>query len=201
MKRQSAANRILLALAGLVLLAGGILILAGGLDLYRRWHLTPPAGWPLTNPRSVLLSAGDRTRWTDEGWWWPVVIAVLAVIVLLALWGLLAQLRRTHPGRMPIGGTPPTEGVELRDHALSDVIAADARQLPGVHQVRVQMTGRAHHPQCRITLTLTPDSEPGPILQALCHGPLERARQSTGWAQLPTQARLQVTPHKPHRAE
>ncbi|MEV8533194.1 alkaline shock response membrane anchor protein AmaP [Streptomyces sp. NPDC051211] len=200
MLRQSAANRILLALAGLVLLGGGLLILAGGLDLYRRRHLTPPDGWPLTTPHTVLLSAADRTRWTDEGWWWPVVIAALAVIVLLALWWLLAQLRRTRPGHMPIG-TPPTDGVELRDHALSDAIAADARQLPGVQHARVQLAGRSNHPEARITLTLAPDSEPGPVLQALCDGPLERARQATGWTQLPTQARLQITRHKPHRAE
>lgn len=201
MKGQSAVNRILLALAGLVLLTGGILILAGGCDLYRRRHLTPPAGWPLTTPHTVLLSAADRTRWTDETWWWPVIIAALAVIVLLTLWWLLAQLRRTRPGRMPIGGTPPADGVELHDHALSDAIATDARQLPGVQQARVQMAGRATRPQARIILTLTPDSEPGPVLEALCHGPLERARQSTGWAQLPTQARLQIAGHKSHRAE
>ncbi|MBT2452520.1 alkaline shock response membrane anchor protein AmaP [Streptomyces sp. ISL-43] len=201
MMRQSAANRILLALTGLVLLAGGILILAGALDLYRRWHLTPPDGWPLTTPHTVLLSAEDRTRWTDQGWWWPAAIAALAAIVLLALWWLLAQLRRTRPGRMPMGGTPPAEGVELRDHALSDVIAADARQLPGVRHARVHMTGQPNHPEVRITLTLIPDSEPATILQALRHGALERARQSTGWTQLPTQVRLQVAPHKPHRAE
>ncbi|MFF1358556.1 alkaline shock response membrane anchor protein AmaP [Streptomyces sp. NPDC058297] len=201
MMRQSAVTRILLALVGIVLPGGGLLVLVGGLDLYRRRHLTPPDGWPLTTPHTVLLSTADRTRWTDEGWWWPVITAALAVIVLLTLWWLLSQLRRTRPGRMPVGGTPPTDGVELYDHALSDVIAADARQLPGVQQVKVQMTGRANHPKVRITLTLTPDSEPGPVLQALCHGPLGRARQSTGWTQLPTQARLQVTPHKPHRAE
>ncbi|MFD3874850.1 alkaline shock response membrane anchor protein AmaP [Streptomyces sp. NPDC058623] len=200
MKRQSVINRILLALAGIVLLGGGLLVLAGGLDLYRRWHLTPPDGWSLTTPHTVLLSTADRTHWTDEGWWWPVVISALTIIVLLALWWLLEQLRRTRPGRMPIG-TPPTDGVELHGHALSNAIAADARQLPGVQQARVQMTGRANHPEVRITLTLTPGTEPGPVLQALCHGPLERARQSTGWAQLPTQAHLKVTAHKPHRAE
>lgn len=129
-----------------------------------------------------------------------MAITALAIIVLLALWWLLAQLRRTRPGHMPIA-TPPTDVVELRDRALSDAIAADARQLPGAQHARVQMAGRANHPEVRITLTLTPDSEPGSVLQALCHGPLERASQSTGWTQLTTQARLQITRHKPHRAE
>lgn len=107
MKRKSAVNRILLALTGIVLLGGGLLMLAGSFDLYRSWRMTPPRGWPLTDPRAVLLTRPDQTRWTDEGWWWPTVIAVLAIVVLLALWWLLAQLRRTHPGRIPVGARRP----------------------------------------------------------------------------------------------
>lgn len=200
MKTQSAVNRSLLALTGLILLGGGLLILAGGLDVYRRWDLTPPPGWPLATPHTVLLSTADRTRWTDHGWWWPAVIAALTLIVLLALWWLLSQLRAPHPGRMRVG-SPPADGVELRHDALSDALAADSRQLPGVQQARAQMTGPSTHPQARITLTLSPDSAPGPVLEALSQGPLERVRQSTGWNQLPTQVRLKTTPHKPHRAE
>ncbi|MEU7551138.1 alkaline shock response membrane anchor protein AmaP [Streptomyces sp. NPDC044571] len=201
MKRKSAVNRVLLAVTGLVLSGAGLLMLAGGFDVYRRWNLRPPAGWPLTTPYAVLLRAADRTRWTDESWWWPVVIAVLAVVVLLALWWLLAQLRRTHPGPLPVGGTPATDGVELREHALADALAADVRHQAGVQHARVQMTGRADHPTAHIDLVLTPDSEPGAVLQELCDGPLERARRSTGRARLSARARLQVAPHKPHRAQ
>ncbi|MFD9380395.1 alkaline shock response membrane anchor protein AmaP [Streptomyces sp. NPDC059999] len=200
MKRKSAVNRILLALTGIVLLGGGLLMLAGSFDLYRSWRMTPPRGWPLTDPRAVLLTRPDQTRWTDEGWWWPTVIAVLAIVVLLALWWLLAQLRRTHPGRIPVGGPSPADGVELRERALSDALAADVQHLPGVLRARARMSGTSRHPEAHVDLTLTPDSEPGPVLQALCDGPLERARQSTGRA-LTAKGRLRVTPHKAHRAE
>ncbi|MFD7260102.1 alkaline shock response membrane anchor protein AmaP [Streptomyces sp. NPDC059874] len=201
MKRKSATNRVLLALTGIVLLGTGLLILTGGFDLYRRWRMTPPDGWPLTSPRDVLLSAADRTRWTDEGWWWPVVIAGLAIVVLLALWWLLAQLRRTHPGHIPVGGPPAVDGVELRERALSDALAADARQQPGVHKARARMDGRPSRPEAHLDLTLTPGSGPGPVLQSLCDGPLERARQSTGRTRLPATAQLRIDPHKAHRAE
>ncbi|MER7982770.1 alkaline shock response membrane anchor protein AmaP [Streptomyces sp. NPDC095817] len=201
MNRQSVINRVLLGLAGLVLLGGGLLVLAGGFDIYNRWHLTPPAGWPLTSSHTVLLTTADRTRWSDEGWWWPVVIAALSVLVLLALWWLLSQLRAPRPGQTAIGGTHPADGVELNDRALSDALAADARQLPGVQEAHVRMTGRPSHPRSRINLTIAPDSQPGPILQALSEGPLTRARQATGWTQLPTQTRLQTRHRKPHRAE
>jgi hypothetical protein len=201
MKAHTGINRMLLALAGLVLLGGGLLVLVGGLDGYRYWHLTPPSGWPLTTPHDVLITHADQTRWTNQGWWWPAVIASLALITLLALWWLLAQLRQGTPRRMPVGGTPPTEGVELRHHALSDALADEAGRLPGVQHARVRMAGRPTRPQARITLAFTPDTAPGAVLEELCRGPVEHARQSTGWERLSTHAHLQVARHGPHRAE
>ncbi|MFD3538596.1 alkaline shock response membrane anchor protein AmaP [Streptomyces sp. NPDC058662] len=201
MKRKSAINRVLLALTGIVLLGSGILVLTGSFDLYRRWRMTPTDGWPLTTPRHVLLGAADRTRWTAQGWWWPVVIAALALVVLLALWWLLAQLRRAHPGHVPLGGPPPVDGVELREGALSDALAADVGQQPGVHRARARMAGSAKHPEAYLDLTLTPDGEPRSVLQALGDGPLERVRRSTGRMRLPATVQLRATPHKAHRAD
>ncbi|MET7745990.1 alkaline shock response membrane anchor protein AmaP [Streptomyces sp. NPDC005385] len=200
MNKQSLTNRILLALTGLVLSAGGLLVLFGSLDLYRHWHITPPDSWPVTTPHAVLLATADRTRWSGEGWWWPVLIAGLTVVVLLGLWWLISQLHRPRLRRTAIGGTPPAEGVELHGRALGDALAADAGQLPGVEQAKVHITGPPGHPQSRITLTLTPGSEPGTILQALSDGPLERTRLVTGWPLLPTRTTLQSHHRKPRRA-
>ncbi|MFE5520935.1 alkaline shock response membrane anchor protein AmaP [Streptomyces virginiae] len=200
MKRKAAVNRTLLAAAGIILLGAGLLILTGAFDLYRRWHMTPPDGWPLTTPTRVLLGEADRTRWTGEGWWWPAAIAALAIVVLLALWWLLAQLRRTHPGPMTVGETPAVDGVELREGALSDALTADARRLPGVGEARARMTGSSRHPEVDLDVTLTPGTEPGPVLQQLYDGPLERARQSTG-RDLTARVHLGSTRHKARRAD
>ncbi|MFB8182251.1 alkaline shock response membrane anchor protein AmaP [Streptomyces sp. NPDC055966] len=195
-------NRSLLALAGLVLLGGGLLILFAGLDIYRRHDIVPPASWPLTTPNDVLLSDADRARWSSQGWWWwPAIIAALALVALLALCWLLAQLSRHRPGALPVGGTPPQEGVELRDGALSNAIAAEAGTLPGVNHAAVHITGRPAHPRTHIRLTLTPQAAPGAALGALYEGPLRTARRSTGSPHMPTEVRLQVTRHRPHRAE
>ncbi|MFJ2721229.1 alkaline shock response membrane anchor protein AmaP [Streptomyces sp. NPDC087437] len=194
-------NRSLLALAGLVLLGGGLLILFAGFDVYRRHALVPPVGWPLTTPDDVLLGSGDRARWSGQGWWWPAVIAALALVALLALGWLLAQLRRHRPGMLSVGGTPPQEGVELRDRALSDAIAAEAGALPGVEHAAVRITGRPARPRTRVRLTLTPQRAPGAALDALCEGPLRTAHRSTGFPDMPAEVRLQVARHKPRRAE
>ncbi|MBW8798148.1 MAG: alkaline shock response membrane anchor protein AmaP [Streptomyces sp.] len=201
MTPRSVLNRILLALTGLVLLGGGLLTGAAGLDFYRRQDLAPPAGWPLTTPDDVLLSSADRARWSSQGWWWwPAVIAGLTLITVLALWWLLAQLRRRHPGGVSVGGTPPQEGVELRDRALSDAIATDAGALPGVQEADVRITGRRARPRTRIALTLAPRGAPDAALDALCQGPLRTARQCTGSPAMPAEARLRVVRHPPHRA-
>ncbi|MFE7215474.1 alkaline shock response membrane anchor protein AmaP [Streptomyces sp. NPDC057611] len=195
-------NRSLLALAGLVLLGGGLLILFAGFGVYRRHDLVPPVGWPLTTSDDVLLGSADRARWSSQGWWWwPAVIAALALVALLALGWLLAELRRRHPGALSVGGTPPQEGVELRDRALSDAIAAEAGALPGVEHAAVRITGRPADPRTRVRLTLTPQRAPGAALDALCEGPLRTAHRSTGIPDIPTEVRLQVARHKPHRAE
>ncbi|MEV6993856.1 alkaline shock response membrane anchor protein AmaP [Streptomyces sp. NPDC093228] len=195
-------NRILLALTGLVLLGGGLLIISAGIDLYRSHNLAPPAGWPLTTPGDVLLTSSDRARWSSQGWWWwPAVIAALVVIAALALWWLLAQLPRRHPGGIPVGGSPPQEGIELSARALSDAIGAEAGALPGVQRANVRITGRLSHPHAHITLTLTPQGTPDTALKNLCEGPLRTAHQSTGSPLMPTEARLRVAHHKSRRAE
>ncbi|MGW3263490.1 alkaline shock response membrane anchor protein AmaP [Streptomyces sp. NPDC001056] len=201
MTPRPALNRSLLALAGLVLLGGGLLILFAGLDLYRRHDLVPPAGWPLTAPDDVLLGSADRARWSSQGWWWPAVIAALVLTALLALWWLLAQLSRHRPGSLPVGGTPPQEGVELRDRALSEAIANEAGALPGVDHAAVLITGRPGRHRTRIKLTLTPEGTPGATLGALCEGPIGTARRSTGLTDMPAEVRLEVSRHGPHRVE
>ncbi|WP_327280985.1 MULTISPECIES: alkaline shock response membrane anchor protein AmaP [unclassified Streptomyces] len=200
MKRQSAVNRTLLATAGIILLGMGLLILAGGFDLYRSWRMTPPDGWPLTTPADVLLSDADRTRWSGEGWWWPAVIAALVIVVLLALWWLLAQRRGPHPGPMTVADTTAVDGVELPEGALGDALAADAVRLRGVRQARARMTGRSRRPEADLDITLAPGTDPGPVLQELYDGPLERARQSTG-RDLTARAYLRASSHKSHRVD
>ncbi|MDX3075473.1 alkaline shock response membrane anchor protein AmaP [Streptomyces sp. NPDC088354] len=202
MDTQAKVNRTLLAAVGFVLLGGGLLVLAAGLNVYRRWALAPPDGWPLTSPHQVLLSRADRIAWSGQGWWWwPAVIAALVVAVLLALWWLLAQLRRHRPGPVAVGGDSPAEGVQVRDRALSDALAADAGRLPGVRKATARMAGRAPHPEGRIDLTLDPDSTPAQVLADLHDGPVERARRSAGWEHLPTRTRLHVAGRRPHRVE
>ncbi|MCQ8829901.1 alkaline shock response membrane anchor protein AmaP [Streptomyces malaysiensis] len=199
MREHTTTNRVLLALLGLVLLGGGLLVLAGGADIYRRLRLTPPGGWPLTTPHNVLIPRADQIRWTVQDWWWLSAIAALTLLMLLALWWLLSQPRRRHSRRLSVGHAPRGT-VTVNDHALRDALTTDLDTLPGVRRARARFLGPPTHPRARIGLVLNPGSTPRHVLEDL-RDATDRARQSAGWDRLPTDVRLGVARHGPHRAE
>ena len=201
---RTAANRTLLALAGIVLLGGGVLVLIGGLNLDSRWHLGLPHGWPLTDPHQAVLTAAQRSRWRDHSWWWPVVFGGLAVGALLCLWWLLAQLGRGRAGDLPVP-TPDTARAAsrrrrrrrgartlVRGDALALAVGADIEQLPGVARARARLLGSARRPRVRLALTLTPGTGPEELLRTLGRGPVATARTTTGLAELPVDVRIRA---------
>ncbi|WP_432089308.1 MULTISPECIES: alkaline shock response membrane anchor protein AmaP [unclassified Streptomyces] len=185
-------NRVLLGLAGLVLvvLGGSVLAAAAGLSV--------PSWWPWSGPSDVLLTTADRQRWRDEGWWWPVVIAVLGVIVLLALWWLIAQFRRARLAEVAVDSGDGDEAV-LRGRALEGVLEADAASQDGVERARVSLTGRRTAPRARVKLLLEPYAAPADALATLGSQALANARTSTGLSALPTEARLRAAKHRARR--
>lgn len=191
-------NRVLTGLVGLALLALGLAALTGGLDLPRRWGFSMPSRWRWNGPDDVLLTRADRVQWRGESWWWPVVFAVLGVLVVLTLWWLLAQLRRRRISEVLVdsgdGG-----GATLRARALEGVIAAEAESLPGVERARVTLTGRRSQPRARIGLVLGSHARPGPEVRRLRGEAIEHARTSTGLAQLPAEVRMRSARHRAER--
>ncbi|MFC4467856.1 alkaline shock response membrane anchor protein AmaP [Streptomyces xiangluensis] len=185
-------NRVLVGLAGLLLIVGGGSVLAVGLGL------EPPSWWVHDGQRDVLLSDADRTRWRDEGWWWPTVIAVLAVTVLLALWWLTAVLRRRRLAEVLVD-TGDGEGALLRGRALEGVLAGEAGALDGVQRAQAALTGKRSTPQARVQLLLEPHVDPGDALHGLTTQALAHARDSAGLAALPAEVRLRGVKHRPER--
>ncbi|KPC81544.1 MULTISPECIES: alkaline shock response membrane anchor protein AmaP [Streptomyces] len=185
-------NRVLLGLAGLVLLVLGGAVLATGLGL------SVPSWWPFDGKGDVLLSEADRTRWRDEGWWWPTVIAVLAVLVVLALWWLLAQLRRGRLSEVLVD-SGDGEGALLRGRALEGALADEAGALDGVADAKVALTGRRTAPRARVRLLMEPHAAPGTALRGLSEGALAHARTSAGLEELPAEVRLRAVKHRAER--
>lgn len=185
-------NRVLLGLAGVVLVVVGGAVLVTGLGV------SVPSWWPYDGKGDVLLSDSARDRWRDEGWWWPAVIAVLAVLVVLALWWLLAQLRRARLSEVLVE-SGDGEGALLRGRALEDVLAGEAGTLDGVDRAQVMLTGRRNAPRARVQLLMEPHAAPEKVLRGLSDEALAHARNSAGLDELPTEVRLKAVKHKAER--
>ncbi|MFE6165292.1 alkaline shock response membrane anchor protein AmaP [Streptomyces sp. NPDC056486] len=185
-------NRVVIGLIGLVLVLGGGSVLAVGLGV------SPPSWWVHDGKRDVLLSDADRARWRDEGWFWPAVIAVLAVCVLLALWWLVAQLRRRRLAEVLVE-TGDGEGALLRGRALENVLVGEAESLEGVQRAAVALTGRRNAPHARVALLLEPHATPGEALHRLSAEALAHARDSAGLDRLPAVVQLRGVKHRAER--
>ncbi|MFE5212273.1 alkaline shock response membrane anchor protein AmaP [Streptomyces sp. NPDC056600] len=185
-------NRVLLGLIGLVLLVLGGSVLAIGLGA------PSPSWWIHRDRHDVLLTTAERTKWRDQGWWWPVVFAVLAVLVVLALWWLTRSVQRHRLSVVNVD-TGDDEGAALRARALEGSVASEAADLDGVERVRVRLTGRRRTPRVRMRVRLEPDADPGLTLDRLTNETLAHARAAVGTTSLPSEIRMRAHAHRAER--
>ncbi|MCE7082243.1 alkaline shock response membrane anchor protein AmaP [Streptomyces sp. ST2-7A] len=194
-------NRVLMALIGVLLVVAGATVVAAALDLPARWGLRLPDGWSPRAPDDVLLADADRTRWVDEGWWWPVVIGVLSLLVLLTLWWALTQARRGRRRELPLDVRDGSDATVLRGAALEEVVTAEIESFPGVERARAALDGGRGGPRLRVGVVLEADARPGEVVRRLRTETLEHVRASTGLERLPADLRVRSTRHSAERVE
>ncbi|MFJ4919042.1 alkaline shock response membrane anchor protein AmaP [Streptomyces sp. NPDC088725] len=185
-------NRLLLGLIGLVLLCAGGMVLAQGL------HWSVPSWWPYSGPHDVLLTRANRQHFRKDGWWWPVVIAALAVLFVLTVWWLLAQFRRARLSEVLVD-SGDGEYALLRGRALESVLESEAESQKGVSRAQADLTGRRNAPAARVRLLLEPHVSPEDALHHLTGEALAHARDSAGLASLPAEVRLRAAKHSAER--
>ncbi|MDT0265194.1 alkaline shock response membrane anchor protein AmaP [Streptomyces sp. DSM 44915] len=191
-------NRVLLALTGVGLFLLGLAVLVGTFDLPARWGFGTPSWWTWRTPDDVLLTTADRVRHREAGWFWPVVIGALSLLVLLALWWLLAQLRRRRLAEVLVDSGDGV-GALLSGRAMEDVVAAEAEALPGVDRARITLVGRREQPRARVGLLLAPQARPDEAVRRLRAEALDHARVSAGLDTLPAEAHLRAARRGPER--
>jgi hypothetical protein len=188
--RGGGVNRVLTGLAGLLLLALGGSVLAVGLGA------PPPHWWIHSGAHDVLLSRAERTHRRDAGWWWPAVIAALAILVLLALCWLIAILRPRRPAEVLVG---TGDGARLRGRALQSALTQDAARQQGVAHARIHLSGRRTAPTAGARLQLETGVDPATALHDFTAQALTHARESAGLASLPAEVRLGTAKHRAER--
>ncbi|MCO7218360.1 alkaline shock response membrane anchor protein AmaP [Klenkia sp. PcliD-1-E] len=174
-------NRLLLVLAGVLLLTAGLLTLALGTGL-----LNPPA-----QDQAVLNHVAD-TWLTSHSWvWWPIAAGGVLLMVLCAWW-LLAQARSNRVSTLRIGERTGQGRTTIAASALTDAIEADVETYRGVTRARAHLSGTISAPTLTLTVALDGRVDVDQVQQQVSEQALTHARTALGVASLPTRLELTV---------
>jgi hypothetical protein len=149
-RRTGRANRIALTVVGVLLTA------AGGTALARASGL---GSGVLGGGHDPVLDAATRRFAAGHGWFWPALAAFAALIALLALAWLVAQIRPRTARRLSLeyGGHGATW---LRARAAARTIEDDLTGGSHIEHCRARFTGDPARPELAIVITLRADGDP-----------------------------------------
>ncbi len=139
------ANRTVLVLLALLLLAAAVVGLAIGFQVRA-------AGVTLPGSNDPVLSTKQLTAANDSAWLWWVIAAVCLVIALLALRWLLAQFATDRAGHLDLTDNYREGTTTLTAAAIGDAVAAEAKTYPGIEDASAHLRERPGR-----TLVLTVD--------------------------------------------
>ncbi|RFS81860.1 hypothetical protein D0T12_29535 [Actinomadura spongiicola] len=178
--------RIAIALTGAALFLCGGAALAAGLGAFDALAALSAgaSGGPLSARPLIDVAV---LRFVEDNTWFLVTAAVVAEVAALAgqLW-LVLQCRALIHRRWP--------DVDARTRVLARSAAEDlnrdARDLPGVEDSRVRLTGTVVRPRLRMRIVCAGDAHLSEIYGELGAGPVERYRYMIGMPDLPVVIRF-----------
>ncbi|WP_331761207.1 hypothetical protein [Streptomyces anulatus] len=171
MRSRGMANRLVLVLAGLVLVAAG----------------AAAARW---GAEQVVIAGLGRLQRTDDSLLLAASCAGLAGSLAL----LTAQITRPAPRLLPV------PGFRLTGRAVRHAAQAACSAVPGVVGARCRLVGRERTKGLTITLTVDSTADPGDILAAVSYGVVPQIAPLLAPCSLHTRIRLRVRRPRPHRA-
>lgn len=180
-RRTSHVNRTGLAIVGVLLLAAGVLALLRALDVAP--GVLGAAGAPVTDQATRDFAA-------EQGWFWPVLAAVLVIVALLALWWLSAQTRADALRTIRLDAGPDGTS-RMPASAASGALAEDLGRSPYVTQVRAGYQGSANRPHLDLAVTMDPAADPQAVRERL-DAALDRQRRALEAPDLSTMVHLRA---------
>jgi hypothetical protein len=180
------ANRVIIGLIGLILLLAGVAGLLAGFGVF---------GSTLKN--EAVLS-GRVDRFTERAWFWPTLAALTAIIALLALWWLIAQLRTDRLRGIDLRPSGRDGQTYLRGDAITDAIEKEVESYRGVSRTRARLSGTHTAPRLTLIVTLDGRVSAGEVRHRVEEQALDHARRALKTDSLPTRVDL-VLPRAPQR--
>ncbi|MCB5169460.1 hypothetical protein LG634_32215 [Streptomyces bambusae] len=173
MRSRTVANRTVLALTGLALLA------AAGAAAGRVGN-------------QVVDAALRQLRHAGPG---PLILTACAALAASSVL-LVAQVPRRAPRRLGL----PAPGCHLDSRAVRRAVRTGCSAVPGVVRASCRLTGRGHTMTLAVTLTVDSTAHPGEVLSAVTHGVLTQFAALLAPRHLKTRIRLRVQRPRPRRA-
>ncbi len=151
--RADRANRIVLALLGVVLLIAGATGLAIGLNL---------AGDDVAAHALLPASVTDFVT-VNHSWFWPTVVGAAVLLALLGLLWVTAQLRSDRVSRLELATDPAAGSTMLLSRAILDAVGNEIADYAGVWKATARLTGRPSRPRLVLKVTVEPGADLGAV--------------------------------------
>jgi hypothetical protein len=177
--RPARLNRSLLAVIGVLLLAGGAFVLLTGLGVL---HVRPAAAALVTTSAQPLD-------------WVPYIATVAAIVLgLLCLRWLAAQgLRRPKTGTWHLARDRDHGDTRLSAAIATDPLVTDIEGYPGVSGASASLTGGRANPRLYVTVAADPEVDLGSLRGQIAEHAVGRLRQALELDHLPAQIQFQLT--------
>ncbi|WP_020669300.1 alkaline shock response membrane anchor protein AmaP [Amycolatopsis nigrescens] len=179
LNRPARLNRTLLALLGLVLLAGGAFAVATYYGLLR-----------VLDPGSALIPAPPAA----PTWAYYAAAAVAVVLGLLCLRWLLAQAaRKPKTSTWRLERRPEQGSTRLDAAVATQPLAEEIEAYPGVHSVRATLAGAQQSPSLFLAVGAERGADLGELRRRIEGHALPRLRQALDLGELPAAVEFRLT--------
>jgi hypothetical protein len=175
------ANRAVLAVLGLLLLAAGATGLAAGLGAFGADVRT----------RQVIPSA-IRDWASRHDWFWILVAAGCILVALLALRWLLAQASTSRIGELELESDRRRGRTVMTGRAVTDAVAGEIGSYRGVGGVRASLLGDRAAPTLLVRATLDGRADPAAVSTRIQTDAVPHTRQALEMPDLPVRLELRL---------
>jgi hypothetical protein len=175
------ANRLLIALVGLVLALLGLATLAAGLGVLGSAAEKKP-----------VLDGTAQDWLTGHSWiWWAVAGAGL-LIALISLRWLLGQASSNRVSTLRVGEDTDGGRTRLYAAALTDAVENEIESYRGVTRARAHLSGSPSAPRLSLTVALDGRVDVAEVQQRISSQAVDHARQALSAESLPTRLEFGV---------
>lgn len=175
-------NRALITLIGAALAAAGLAVVALGVGLLA----------PDQRRRPVIDTPVDDFV-ADHAWFWPVVAVAAAIVALLSLRWLLAQVTSNRVHSLALEEDDDQGRTRLRSDALTQALVREIEGYRGVDRAQAHLSGSSTEPRLTLQVALDGRADVAEVHRRVSDDAVAHARGALSVDALPTRLELRAS--------